>query len=310
MEKIMDNTSLSELRSIFGSHLQENASLAGYTAARIGGPADVLVKVHSAGELEKAAGRLWELNVPFFLLGGGANLLVSDKGVRGVVILNRARTLKFDTQSEPPTVYAESGATPNDVAQRAARQGLSGFEWAGGIPGTMGGAIYGNAGAFGGEIAKNMVSVDILHKEDGLQNWTVDQMEYGYRTSILKRDHPPVIILGALLKLAHGEMAEIKSKMDQYAATRKASQPHGASMGSMFKNPAGDKAGRLIEAAGLKGTRIGNAEISSMHGNFFISNPDTCAADMKALIDLAKKTVMEKFGIQLELEIELVGEWD
>src|SRR5512137_2965563 len=132
-----------ELRQAFGARVQENAPLSGYTAARIGGPADGLVVVRKSEELAQAAGLLWKMDVPFILFGGGSNVLVSDKGVRSVVIINRARQVRFNPQAEPPTVHAESGVTPNDIAQRAAHLGLQGFEWAASLPGSLGGAIYG-----------------------------------------------------------------------------------------------------------------------------------------------------------------------
>ena len=305
----MNPASLAELRATFGDRMQENAPLSGYTAARIGGPADALVFVRKAGELIQAAEMLWKMEVPFILLGGGSNVLVSDLGVRGVVIINRARLLKFNSQAEPPSVHAESGASPNDIAQRAARLGLAGFEWAASIPGSLGGAVYGNAGAYDGDMAGNLISVEVFHRQHGSQIWPVDKMQYGYRSSVLKRSHPPIIILSADLALKHGDRQAIKSKMEQFSTTRRANQPPGASMGSMFKNPPGDKAGRLLEAAGLKGRRVGNATISTQHANFFINTGQTKAADMRALIDLARKTVLEKFGIQLALEVELIGEW-
>ena len=305
----MKPASLAELRTIFGDRMQENAPLSGYTAARIGGPADALVFVRKADELVEAAGTLWKMEIPFILLGGGSNVLVSDRGVRGVVIINRARLLKFSSQADPPTLQAESGVTPNDIAQRAVRLGLAGFEWAASIPGSLGGAVYGNAGAFDSDMAGNVISVDVFHRQHERQTWPVDKMEYGYRTSLLKREHLPVIILSAKLALSHGDPQDIQSKMEQLSTRRRRTQPPGASMGSMFKNPPGDKAGRLIEAAGLKGTCIGNATISTQHANFFLNDGNTKATDMHALIELAQKTVLEKFGIQLELEVELIGEW-
>ncbi|HEX7541426.1 MAG TPA: UDP-N-acetylmuramate dehydrogenase [Anaerolineales bacterium] len=300
---------LSELRSTFGDRLQENVSLSGYTAARIGGPADALVFVRSADELTRTAKLLWKMDVPFLLLGGGSNVLVSDKGVRGVVIINRARLVKFDSQAESPSVHAESGVTPNDIAQRAVRLGLTGFEWAASIPGSLGGAVYGNAGAFDGDIAGNLISLELVHRQHGRQVWPVEKMEYGYRTSVLKREHPPAFILAAQLALSHGDPQAIRFKMEQFSERRRNTQPPGASMGSMFKNPTGDKAGRLIDAAGLKGRRIGNAEISTQHANYFINHGQTRAEDMKALIEQAQNTVAEKFGVKLELEVELIGEW-
>ncbi len=305
----MNSAEFLTLRTTFGDRLQENVPLSGYTAARIGGPADALVFVRSADELAQAAEMLWKMDMPFLLLGGGSNVLVSDKGVRGVVIVNRARLVKFDSQAEPPTVHAESGVTPNDIAQRAVRLGLAGFEWAAGVPGSLGGAVYGNAGAFDGDIAGNLISLELIHRQHGRQVWPVEKMEYGYRTSVLKRDHPPAFILSAQLALSHGDSQAIRAKMEQFSERRRNTQPPGASMGSMFKNPTGDKAGRLIEAAGLKGSRIGNAEISTQHANFFINHGQTRAEDMKALIELARNTVAEKFGVKLELEVELVGEW-
>ncbi|HEY5269410.1 MAG TPA: UDP-N-acetylmuramate dehydrogenase [Anaerolineales bacterium] len=305
----MQPSILSDLRFTFGDHLQENVPLSGYTAARIGGPADALVFIRSADELAQAAEKLWKLEMPFLLLGGGSNVLVSDKGVRGVVIINRARLVKFASKAEPPSVHAESGVTPNDITQRAARLGLAGFEWAASLPGSLGGAVYGNAGAFDSDIAGNLISLELIHRQHGRQVWPVEKMEYGYRTSVLKREHPPALILSAQLALSHGDPQAIRVKMEQFSEQRRETQPPGASMGSMFKNPTGEKAGRLIEAAGLKGMRIGNAEISTQHANFFINHGQTRAEDMKALIELAQKTVAKKFGVKLELEVELIGEW-
>jgi UDP-N-acetylmuramate dehydrogenase len=305
----MNPTSLSELRASFGDRMQENVPLSSYTAARIGGPADVLVFVRKADELVQAAEKLWKMDMPFTLLGGGSNVLVSDRGVRGVVIINRARLVKFKSQAENPSVHAETGVTPNDIAQRAARLGLAGFEWATAIPGSLGGAIYGNAGAFGGDMAGNLISVEMFHRTEGRQVWPVSKLEYGYRTSWLKREHPPVLLLSAELALKHADRAEILSKMEQFSSQRRATQPPGASMGSMFKNPAGDKAGRLLEAAGLKGKSVGNASISTQHANFFINNGQTRAEDMKTLIELAQQAVLDQFGVRLELEVELIGDW-
>jgi len=305
----MKPSTLSDLRSTFGDHMQENIPLSSYTAARIGGPADVIAFVHSADELAIAADKLWKLDLPFSILGGGSNVLVSDKGVRGVVIINRARKVNFNSQAEPPTVQAESGVTPNDITQRAARLGLAGLEWAASLPGSLGGAIYGNAGAFDGDIAGSLISLELVHRQNGRQTWTVEKMDYGYRTSVLKREHPPVIILSAILALRKGEEQAIRTKMEQFSEQRRETQPQGASMGSMFKNPPGEKAGRLIEAAGLKGSSVGPTEISNQHANYFINHGQARAEDMKALINLVKNTVAEKFGISLELEVELIGEW-
>jgi UDP-N-acetylmuramate dehydrogenase len=295
------------LRSIFGERLQENILLAPYTSARIGGPADALIEAHSADELAEITTKLWEIGAPFILLGGGANVLISDAGVRGIVILNRAKAVRFQS-GDRPSVWCESGAVFSNVAHRAAANGFSDLEWAAAIPGTVGGAVYGNAGAFGSDMAHNLVRAEVLD-ENGRSWWPVEKMAFSYRSSILKRSTKNTIILTAEIRLTNSTQQEVQAKIEQITAKRKAMQPPGASMGSMFKNPPGDFAGHLIEAAGLKGTRIGNAEISTVHGNFFINNGDTNAADIKALIDLARNTVQEKFGISLELEVELMGEW-
>jgi UDP-N-acetylmuramate dehydrogenase len=295
------------LRKRFSDQVQENVLLAPYTSARIGGPADILVTTRNAEELVHAVQACWDAQLSFTLLGAGSNLLVSDKGVREVVILNKAKATEFHPGAEP-TVWAESGVVFSNLAHRAAAQGFSGLEWAATVPGTVGGAVYGNAGAFGGDTATDLLRAEVL-TEAGREWWPADKMGYGYRTSILKRGEIKGIVLSAEFRLKNAAAEIIKATIDQLTARRKVTQPPGASMGSMFKNPPGDFAGRLIEAAGLKGSRIGNVEISTIHGNFFVNNGETRAADVKALIELAQKTVKEKFGVDLELEVELIGDW-
>ena len=290
-----------------GDKVKENVSLAPYTSARIGGPADIFITADTSAELARIVKLLWKHEMPFTLLGGGSNVLVSDKGVRGVVVMNRAKAVSFRS-GDQPSVKAESGVIFSNLANRCASKGLSGLEWAATVPGTIGGAVYGNAGAFGGDMTGNLISAELL-TENGKAMFTVEQMGYGYRTSVLKRGELKAIVLSAELALKNSTKEEVTVKIQQFSAHRKATQPPGASMGSMFKNPNGDYAGKLIEAAGLKGTRIGNAEISPLHGNFFINHANTKAEDIRALIQLVQKTVKEKQGVELELEIELIGEW-
>ena len=297
-----------DLRAVFGERLQENVSLAPYTSARIGGPADFLVTVKSADELAATVSRLWELNLSFVMLGGGSNVLVSDRGVRGVVVLNRAKAVRFET-GEHPKVWAESGVVFSNLANRSASLGLAGLEWAATVPGTIGGAVYGNAGAFGGDMSANLIVADLL-TERGREQWPMEKMEYGYRTSALKRNAVKAVVLAAELSLKNATVEAVSVKIAQFGERRRATQPAGASMGSMFKNPPGDFAGRLIEAAGLKGARVGNAEISPVHGNFFINHGDTNSSDVRALIQIVQKTVLEKLGVELELEVEMIGDWE
>ena len=292
----------------FGDKVKENVPLAPYTSARIGGPADIFLMADTAAELARIVKLLWKYEMDFTLLGGGSNVLVSDRGIRGVVVLNRAKGVKFNSGEQPP-VTAESGVVFSNLANRCASKGLAGLEWAATVPGTVGGAVYGNAGAFGGDMAGNLISAELL-TEHGKETLTVEQFGYGYRTSVLKRGELKAIVLSAELALKNSTKDEVTVKIQQFSAHRKATQPPGASMGSMFKNPPGDYAGRLIESAGLKGTRIGNAEISPLHGNFFVNHANTKAEDIRALIQLVQKTVKEKEDVDLELEVEFIGEWD
>jgi UDP-N-acetylmuramate dehydrogenase len=295
------------LRAEFGEAVQENVILAPFTSARIGGPADVLLTVRSADELSNAMKFIWEQDIPYFMLGGGSNVLVSDKGIRGVVVLDRAKEVRFE-EGDRPQVWCEAGVVFSNLANRCASKGLAGLEWAATVPGTVGGAVYGNAGAFGGDISGNLIWAEVKTKS-GREKLSVEQMGYGYRTSVLKRREINAIVLSVLLGLKNATREAVSVKIEQFSERRKNTQPPGASMGSMFKNPVGDHAGRLIEAAGLKGARIGSAEISTVHGNFFVNHGETRASDVRELIDLTRATVKKKLGIELELEVELVGDW-
>jgi UDP-N-acetylmuramate dehydrogenase len=233
--------------------------------------------------------------------------LISDEGIRGFVIINRARNIRIEARNTPPTVWAESGANLGAVARQVALRGYSGLEWAATVPGTVGGAVYGNAGAHGADMKSNVLLVEILHRTRGKETWTVDQLEYEYRSSALKRDPGTAVVLAARLQLQPSTTDVVQQRMDEFSTRRRATQPPGASMGSMFKNPLGDAAGRLIDAAGLKGSRRGGAEISPTHANFIVNTGNAKAADVFELIQLARQAVYDRFGVKLELEIELLG---
>lgn len=299
---------LKDLRAAFGSQLEENVPLAKYTSARIGGPADVLLAPTTADELAEVVEQLWSLKAPFVILGGGSNMLVSDAGVRSVVVMNKSRKVIFDDQA--PAVWAESGSNFGAVARQAGRKSLAGLEWAAGIPGTVGGAVFGNAGAHGGDVAGNLILAEVLHHDRGREEWMADQFAFQYRSSIIKREPGQAVVLAATFSLAHSEPESIQEKMDEFLAFRRRTQPPGATMGSMFKNPPGDHAGRLIEAAGLKGFRNSEAGISDLHANFFVNYGGATAGQVVELIQTAKEKVRELFGVALELEIELIGEWE
>ncbi len=282
--------------------------LARYTSARIGGPADWLVIVERIEDLIKAVKSAQAQGLAWRVLGSGSNLLVADAGVRGLVIINKARGVVF---KDGGYVYAESGANLSSLARNCILRGLAGLEWAVSVPGTVGGAVVGNAGAHGGDMAGNLARATMLERDGTVSEWTVKQFEYGYRDSVLKRMSPQArpVILAAEFALAFDDPIKLSTRADEFVARRKATQPPGASIGSMFKNPPGDYAGRLIDAAGLKGAQVGGAQISPVHANFFVNTGAAAATDVKRLIDMARERVQERFGVVLELEIELVGEW-
>ncbi len=296
----------------FGQRLQRDEPLAPHTTLRVGGPADLWLAPVTLDELIEAVTAAWQHQVPVFLLGGGANLLISDLGVRGLVLQNRCQQTVVDSE-DPPHVIVESGVILPSLAHRLARRGLSGLEWAIGVPGTIGGAIVNNSGAHGISIAASLVRAELL-MPSGQREWhPTEWFGYEYRSSRLKHlggeERGRFVVLQAELILSSKPPEEIENQMAIYAELRKATQPPGASVGSMFKNPPGDFAGRLIEAAGLKQMQIGAAQISPVHANFFVNLGGARATDFAALLNLARRIVQDQFGVELELEVERVGEW-
>ncbi|MCJ7716927.1 MAG: UDP-N-acetylmuramate dehydrogenase [Anaerolineales bacterium] len=302
------------LESFFGNKLKMDEMMRRYSVMQVGGPADYLAVVDNKKELEDSIRFLWEQNIPFKLIGGGSNTLISDKGIREVVIINKAKEVKFlENDPETPRLWAESGAGFGKLSRRAATKGWTGLEWSAGIPGTVGGAVVNNAGAFGSNVAENLEVAEILHPVgDKIQRseWSVDQLAYDYRSSLIKSGDHPAVVLSATFRMERSTPEEVKEKLSSISEKRQGSQPQGASLGSMFKNPPGDYAGRLIEEAGLKGTSVGDAEISRIHGNFFLNHGNATAEDISALIIKTKDKVKDQFGVELELEIQYVGDWE
>ncbi len=283
--------------------------LSRYTTSRLGGPADVLVEATNADELKTVVVAAREVGLPILILGGGANVLISDAGVSGLTIINKAKQIEFRADG---MVWCESGVVLPTLARECIARGLSGLEWAVGVPGTVGGAVVGNAGAHGRDTAADLIAATILTDRNEVEEWSNADLQFAYRSSRIKRSAisgQRSVVLAAVFQLAAGDPAELEKKAAEFNEYRRRTQPPGASLGSMFKNPSNNAAGRLIEQCGLKGTRIGGAEISTVHANFFVNQAGATAADVKALIDLTRRTVRQKFGIELELEIELVGEW-
>ncbi len=293
----------------FGAALKRDEPLARYTVARLGGPADALVVANSTNDLTDAVTFACRSKLPWIVLGGGTNVLISDVGYRGLVVVNHTKGVRFEDGGR---VIAESGASLSTLARRCMNQGFAGLEWAVNVPGTVGGAVVNNAGAHGGDMARSVRWVEVFNLEDRphVELWGVSQMQYGYRTSVLKTGGGQYVVLVATLILEPGhDPAVLDAQADEFVAHRKRTQPPGASLGSIFKNPPGDYAGRLIEAAGLKGTVIGGVQISSVHANFFVNTGDGTASDYRRLVELARDTVQEKSGVTLELEIQLIGDW-
>ena len=199
-----------------GDRVKENVLLAPYTSARIGGPADILITAESADEMARIIKLLWKLDQDYIMLGGGSNVLVSDSGVRGVVVLNRAKGVHFNN-GDQPSVRAESGVVFSNLSNRCAAKGLGGLEWAATVPGTIGGAVYGNAGAFGGDMVGNLVWAELL-AEDRREKYTAEQMGYGYRTSILKRGELEAVVLAAELRLENSTREEVTVRIEQFSA--------------------------------------------------------------------------------------------
>ena len=299
-----------ELEDAFGDRMRQDEPLARYTSARIGGPADYLLPVRSADELAEAAQVLWDHRVDFLVIGGGSNVLVSDRGVRGVVILNQARAVSFDRPEDGPAVWAESGASFGGLGRRAADRGLSGLEWASTVPGTVGGAVVNNAGAHGSDVAGCLRVAEILQHNEGPESWSPDELDYDYRESWLKKHPGRAVVLSATFELEASTPEETKRTMQEFADHRRLTQPTGASWGSMFKNPEDDYAGRLIEAAGLKGLQVGGAEVSEQHANFFVNRGGATAKDVWQLLHTVRRRVEQESGIELELEIQPVGDWE
>jgi len=306
----MTELPLRKLQALFGDKLQENVRMANYTTTRVGGPASGMISVHTADEMRRTVKILWELDAPFRILGSGSNLLVSDTGYKGVMVHNRCHNVRIDTKGEQPVIFAESGANLGAVSRQASLRGVSGFEWANSIPGTVGGAVYGNAGAHGSDISKCMIVAQVITKYEGEQSLDSEGMGFRYRSSKFKRNNEDLVILNASFFGTKVEPEVTKRLLEELTEKRRKTQPVGPSFGSTFKNPKGDFAGRLLEAAGMKGVTSGHASISTVHANFILNDGEATAQDYYRLIRLAQKSVKEQFDVNLNLEIELLGEFE
>jgi UDP-N-acetylmuramate dehydrogenase len=287
-----------------GVELRTDVPLAPLTTLRVGGPADRLAAPETLEDLVAVLGLAREAGVHPFLVGKGSDLVVADAGIRGLVIRVRADAATI----EDTTLTAEAGASMTALAKRCAAAGLGGFDWAISIPGTVGGAVWANAGAHGGEMAQVVREVEILDAGGERRHLPADECGFAYRESRFK--HADDVILGATIGLERGDPDAIRALVDAHQAHRRATQPLAdQNAGSVFRNPPGDHAGRLIEAAGLKGHRLGGARVSDLHANFIVTDRGGLAADVRALGDHVRATVADRFGVELSYEIEFVGDW-
>ena len=297
-----------------GLALRRDEPLASHTTMRIGGPADLFVAVSTLEDLVAVLTRARELAVPVLTLGGGSNLLVSDRGVRGLVVANGCRGVQ---RHQGNVLLAESGANLAGVARQAMRWGLAGLEWGVSVPGTVGGAVVGNAGAHGGCIADSLLRATLLDSDGALVEWPAARFAYDYRSSALKsllRNNQPQqallpVVLSAAFQLRQADAKQLEAAAAGFLAHRRSTQPVEPSAGSIFQNPPGDYAGRIIEALGLKGHSQGGAAFSTVHANFIVVRGGARAADVAALINLARRAAWQTLGVTLTPEILFVGDW-
>ena len=290
-----------------GIALEADVPLAPLTTLRVGGPADRLAAPATIDELVDLLRLASDADVPVLMLGKGSDIVVADAGVRGLVLRTRADGVTIDGT----TIRAEAGASMTALAKRCARDGLAGFDWAISIPGSFGGAVWANAGAHGGEMSQVLREAEVLDPDDG-ERRTIAAADcaFSYRDSRFKRGSE--VVLGGTIELEPGDPGAVTALVDGHQAHRRATQPLAdQNAGSVFRNPPDDHAGRLIEAAGLKGHRIGTAEVSTLHANFIVTDRGSGrASDVRALGDHVRGAVADRFGVELRYEIEFVGAWD
>lgn len=299
---------LRELQEIPGLKVKGAEPLARHTSIKIGGPADYFIEAETVAALCRALALLGRHRIPFLVLGRGSNVLVSDLGVRGAVIrlAGEFKEVRWEEEEDEARVGAGAACPVTQLVRETVRRGLTGMEFAEGIPGSVGGALFMNAGAYGSEIEKIVARVEAVTGKGEAVALERDQMAFSYRDSHLPAG---TIVTRVHLRLKKGRAEEAEAKMRELIEKRKRSQPTGPNSGSMFRNPQGDFAGRLIDAAGLKGKRVGNAEISLQHGNFIINLGGAKAEEVRTLMAAARAAVQKKFGVALEPEIRFVGEW-
>ena len=280
--------------------------MSGHTTFRTGGPADIFIMPKSVEEVKASIEILQKHHIPILVIGNGSNLLVSDKGIRGAVLHIGGRMSEISVDGE--TIYAQGGVLLSTLSAKAAENSLTGLEFASGIPGSLGGAVTMNAGAYGGEMKDVLISADVLTKELEVKTILAEDLHLSYRHSVLPEKE--YILLNAILRLKKGNIDEIKNRMKELGEQRREKQPlQFPSAGSTFKRPEGYFAGKLIQDADLKGKSIGGAQVSEKHAGFVINKGNATTQDILDLISFCQQTVFDKFGVSLETEVKIVGEF-
>jgi UDP-N-acetylmuramate dehydrogenase len=298
-------SNLAWLRELPG--IKAGEPLASRTSFGIGGPAEFFLELAKPDAIEGVLDQARERGIPYLLLGAGTNLLVADKGVEGLVL----RIVNREHEIEGTRVKAGAGLKMMRLARIVADANLRGFEFAIGVPGTVGGAVYQNAGCWGKEIREVLVEVESFVPGAGRQTWKPAVLQLAYRTSALRDgDLKGSLVVSATVQLTRGDGEEARQLMAKLTRERNETQPiKTKNCGSVFKNPPGDSAGRLVQAAGLKGAREGAAAVSTLHGNFIVNEGGATATDVRRLIERVMAEVKRRFGAQLEPEVEMVGRW-
>jgi len=291
----------------FLNGVKKDEPLAPHTSFRIGGPAKLLFKAKTTEEVEKALSLAQEEGVPWVVLGKGTNVLIADSGFPGLVVVNACSRFELEERGDEALLQAEAGVPLAYLARFAVSKGWEGLEWAEGIPGTVGGAIVGNAGAFGGCMANVLKGVEILREDSTKVSLKPEELAFGYRHSAFKGELRGSIILATDFALVKGDVKELRERMLRYRKERWAKQPKEPSAGSVFKNPPGHYAAKLIEEVGLKGFRVGDACFSPIHANFIVNLGQARASDVLKLMELAMDRVWKVFSIKLEPELEFIG---
>jgi len=298
-----------EIQRRIGVKTSRDEPLARFTTMRVGGPADLFAEVHNAFELRGIVRLARGRGAPYFVMGRGSDLVVSDAGIRGLVVHVRAQGLSV----EGDRIVAEAGVPMARIATEAHRAGLTGLEFALAIPGSIGGAVWANAGAHASDVAAVIETADIVTAGGVAARLPATELGLAYRESRFKHpaaDGLPEVVVAAAFRLTPEDPAIIRERLDDVRRWRRAHQPLGIpSAGSVFRNPPGDSAGRLIEAAGLKGRRIGGAVVSEMHANWILNDRKGSAADVRGLCELVRYEVLRRTGIELASEVEFVGDW-